>query len=234
MTAVLADHLAALVDLCTKNCQDRGERLVTASEAASRLLMLWLQHLIDARLTGTSDSLVQGMLSAVREGTACLALGLVRPALTSLRLQVDLGLSWLYFKDHPVEWSRVQETGDGFKLKTELLKYLAEHHPRFKDRMGILRDCKTRTQDDPYRLLSAHIHAQNEPAIPQVEKPSDIVASAHLQDEFVQLQAECAEYMNDVFWSMYAERWATIGEELRSSINARFKTPAQRAEFFQT
>lgn len=229
---MLKDQLNQLAASTTQNCDQRGEGLVSCNEQASRLLMLWLQYLTDTKLTGTANCLLEGTISAVREGTACLALGLVRPALTSLRLQVDLGLGWLYFKDHAVEWSRVQETGDGFKLKTELMRYLAEHHPRFKDRMGILHDCQTRTQNDPYRLLSAHIHAQNELAIPQVKLPADIVASPRLQDEFVMLQEECSEFMNDIFWSIYAARWTALNDELKADLDKRFKSSAQRAQFF--
>lgn len=232
MTSTLRGQLAELSNLTTENCENRGEALVQQSEVASRMFMLWLQHLTEVRLTGTADHLIKGAISAVRECASCLALGLVRPALTSVRLQMDLGLTWLYFKDHPVEWARVQETGEGFKLKTELMKYLTEHHPRFRDRMGILRDCKQRSQDDPYRILSAHIHAQNEAAIPNVVRPVDIVAPAILQDELVIMQRECAEYMSDILWCVYADRWAAVSQELKSSLEQRFKTAKQRAEFF--
>lgn len=234
MTLTLKEQLAELSKLTGENCASRGEGLVQQSEVASRLFMLWLQHLTEVRLTGTADCLIKGAVSAVREGTSCLALGLVRPALASVRLQMDLGLTWLYFKDHPVEWVRVQEAGEGFKLKTELMKYLTEHNPRFRDRMGILRDCKQRSQEDPYRILSAHIHAQNEVAIPNVVRPADIVAPANLQDDLVAMQRECAEYMNDVFWCVYADRWAAVSQELKSSLEQRFKTAKQRAEFFSS
>src|SRR3989442_13118197 len=95
--------------------------------------------------------------SAAREAIACLALGLLRPWLASLRSQIDMLLAWLYFKDHPVEWQRVQDTGEGFKLKSDILKYLSETVEKYKTRFGLLRDCTTRTVEDPFRLLSAHM-----------------------------------------------------------------------------
>ena len=49
----------------------------------------------------------------------------------SIRLQIDLALAWVYFKDHHVEWGGVQATGDGFKTKKELLDYLRPCRVRY-------------------------------------------------------------------------------------------------------
>ena len=131
-----------------------------------------------------------------------------------------------------MEWRRVQETGEGYKLKTDLLKYLNESVPRYGARFGILKDCKTRKLEDPYRLLSAHIHGQSEFALPQVNKPKDIVASHKAQNEAILLQKECAEFLNDVFWSIYVDRWAGIPVDLKKILEKRFKSPEQRTSFF--
>ena len=232
MTAALSAQLAQLVKLVSDNCGAQGVALVSKSEAASRVELLWLQYLSGTQRTGTADCLLDGTSSAIREAVACLALGLVRPALSSLRLQIDLTLGWLYFKDHPVEWARVQATGDGFRLKTDLLKYMGESYDRFNARFGILRDCKTRTQDDPYRLLSAHIHGQSQYVLPQVQVPADVVATVQAQSEVVQLQQECAEFINDILWAVYADRWSSVPGDLLSNLEIRFKSPAQRATFF--
>jgi hypothetical protein len=232
MNSSLKGELAELSEMAAKNCDCRGVAIVNAGESASKLMILWLQYLRQCHATGTADSLIDGTTSAIREGISCVALGLVRPALYSLRLQIDLSLAWLYFKDHPVEWRRVQDTGEGFKMKPDLLKYLGESVIRYQTRFGLLRDVKTRTLDDPYRLLSAHIHGQSEPALPKVQKPKDIVAKIEAQEEAIMLQRECSEYINDIFWSVYADRWASVSEELLTTLEARFKTPDQRVCFF--
>ncbi len=141
-------------------------------------------------------------------------------------------MAWLYFKDHPVEWQRLQDSGDGFKLKTELLRYLGETIVKYATRYSLLRDCKTRSLDDPYRLLSSHIHGQSELVLPEIEQLRDIVGAPQAQDEAILLQHECAEFINDVFWSVYADRWASLPNELMTALNRRFKSPAQRATFF--
>lgn len=232
MSNPLKIELTELSNLAQQNCDTRGVNIAETGEVACRQVLLWLQYLRVSQATGTADCLLDGISSAAREGIACVTLGLVRPAINSLRLQIDLSLAWLYFKDHPVEWTRVQDTGDGFKLKTELLKYIGESFPKYSTRFGILRDCKTRTLEDPYRLLSAHIHGQSEFALPQVKQPKDIVASTKAQDETIKLQLECSEYINDVFWCVFANRWASISEELKTSLQGRFKSPEQRASFF--
>ena len=144
-----------------------------------------------------------------------------------------MSLAWLYFKDHPVEWQRVQDTGDGFKLKSDILKYLSETVEKYKTRFGLLRDCTTRTVEDPFRLLSAHMHGQSELILPEVQELKDIVATTQTQDDAVKLQAECGEFINDVFWSVFADRWASVPTDLRTRLDARFKSPAQRATFFE-
>lgn len=232
MKASVETQLAELGRLCSENCAGRGSNVVSMCEEAARLELLWLGYLTDSQLTGTADCLLEGTRSAIREGASCIALGLVRPALNSLRLQIDLIFGWLYFKDHAVEWGRVQSTGDGFKMKAELLKYFADSYDRFGTRFGILRECKTRTQDDPYRLLSAHIHGQSQYVLPQVQIPSDIVASTVAQDEAVMIQRECSEFITDVLWSIFADRWSSLASDLVVNLDTRFVSPAQRAAFY--
>lgn len=231
MTNSLQAQLDELVKRCAANCESRGLTVIGAAEDAARLQLLWLHYLSTTKITGTADCLLEGTKSAVHEGASCLALGLVRPALNSLRLQIDLIFSWLYFKDHPVEWNRVQNTGDGFKLKLELLKYFGENFAGFGMRFGMLKECKTRTQEDPYRLLSAHMHGQSQFALPQVQTPSDIVATSHAQNEAIALQKECSEFVTDVLWSIFADKWASLPGDLADVVKARF-TEKQRVAFF--
>jgi hypothetical protein len=232
VSSSIENDLSKLSQLTATNCNNRGSDIVAVGESAAKLVILWLQYLRASQATGTANCLLDGIASAIREGVACIALGLVRPSLNSLRLQIDLSLAWLYFKDHPIEWIRIQETGDGFKMKTDLLKYLGDWINLFSTRFGVLRDCKTRTLEDPYRLLSAHIHGQSELALPRVQRLEDIVATPETQDEALKLQQECSEYINDIFWSFFADRWASVPEELRLPLMGRFKTPDQRVYFF--
>jgi hypothetical protein len=217
MSSTLDSQLADLALRTTANIREHGVAIITKGDEACKPLILWLQYLGDHQLTGTADCLIQATSSAAREGIACLALGLVRPALSSLRAQIDMSLAWLYFKDHPV---------------AELLKYLGESLTRFTTRFGLLRNCKTRQLEDPFRLLSAHIHGQSELALPTVQILKDIISAPEVQLEAIELQRECSEFISDVFWCVFGDRWAALPLDLKESLDKRFKSPEQRAAFF--
>lgn len=209
-----------------------GEELSSLVESNSILLIHWLTYLNSFHRTGVADSLLDGVASSIREGAGVLSLGLVRQALFSLRGQVDLMLAWLYFKDHEVEWSRVNETADGFKLKKDILLYLEQNFNKFGSRIGILRMIKTRKELDPYRLLSAHIHAQSDPVLPNVSELKELVQSEGACRECASVSFEISEFLNDILLSIYLNSWASLPVEIRSKVDVRFKTPEQKNNFF--
>lgn len=215
------------------NAKARGEALCGEMERAARPQLLWLGYLLAHRDTGTARCLIEGVESAIREAAACLILGLARPALNSLRMQIDLTISWLYFKDHPVEWELIQQTGENFKLKKELLQYLKDWHPKFGGRIGILQQIKRRKLLDPYRLLSAHMHGQNELSIPDIKSPADALAKPEVLAEVPLIQVECCEYLSDVLWAVFGDHWRAVPAELMSDLEGRFVTNTQKAEFFK-
>lgn len=209
-----------------------GSFLSAKVESNSALLISWLGYLSSYHRTGVADSLLDAVGSSIRETAGVLSLGLVRPALFSLRGQVDLMLGWLYFKDHAIEWEHVNQTGDGFKLKKELLQYLDQHFQRFTGRLNLLREIKTRKEADPYRLLSAHIHAQSDSVLPVVANLSDLVQPAAACNECANVVFEVAEFLNDVLLSVYLPNWASLPTPIQNSLASRFKSGDQRKDFF--
>ena len=87
-----------------------GAGLSAKVESNSALLVSWLSYLSVYHRTGVADGLLDAVGSSIREAAGALSLGLVRPALFSLRGQIDLLLGWKYFKDHNVEWAHVNQT----------------------------------------------------------------------------------------------------------------------------
>ncbi len=210
-----------------------GTALSVEVEKNSALLMLWLSYLKSYKLTGTADELVFAVESSIRETAASFSLGLVRPALFSLRTEIDLILAWIYFKDHTVEWNHVNSTGDGFKSKKEVLDYLAAHHPRFVPRLNIFKEIKTRSEKEPYRTLSAHIHGQSNAVLPAVSELSDLVQSADFCIASSKMAFEVTEYINDVLLSIYLPNWHALPKDICSAAEKRFVSPAQRADCFK-
>lgn len=211
-----------------------GAALTRQVEECSSLVLLWLDYLNLYQRTGTADELLDAFASAIRETSACLALGLVRPALFSMRTQIDLILSWIYFKDHPMEWRQVNNTGDGFKMKKELLDYLANYYDGFGSRYGILKQTSTRTAEDMYRLLSAHIHGQSNPVLPVTDNLSDVVRNEAICKETVLATGDLAEYISDILYATYAAECHAISKKIIDSIDSRFASDKQKKEFYAT
>ncbi|MFE0843114.1 hypothetical protein [Achromobacter insolitus] len=213
-------------------CDTDGEATVISAQDSAKAQLLWLDFLQDSQLTGSADSLLEGARSAIRECAVCAAIGLARPAILAMRLQIDLALGWLYFKDHPREWERVHRTGDGFKLKADTLKYLGDHFESFPHRFGILKAIRTRPIEDPYRLLSAHVHGQSESTLPVVDTPLSVLCSAQVRAESLKILAATSEYISDIYWSVFADDKYAVPGDLKNELHQRFMSQLQRASFY--
>lgn len=228
-----AEQVEDLANAAMKFSMSSGSALSEAVENGSALLMSWLVYIKSYKLTGIANGLVTAVESSIRETAASLSLGLVRPALFSLRTEIDLILAWTYFKDHEVEWDYVNATGDGFKSKKEILDYLTSHNSRFSARLNILKEIRRRTEKEPYRILSAHIHGQSVAVLPVVNKLSDLVQSPEFCTNSASMVFEVAEYINDVLLSLYMANWHSLPKDICAAVESRFVSPEQRAECFR-
>jgi hypothetical protein len=208
-----------------------GLELAEGVDAAVRLLLEWLAYLRTSESTGTADVLLAGVRAAVIEVGACLALGLVRPALLAMRAQIDMVLAWLFFKDHPVEWRRVERSGDGFQSRSDVIQYLSQHVPGFKYRYKILGHAIDDKKKNLYSLLSAHVHGQSGPFIPKIESIDNLVSPIEQCKEGVELQKQVAAYLADLLMSCFAHNWADMPNSLVDSTRARI-SPKEGREFF--
>jgi hypothetical protein len=232
MASIHEKQVKELAAAANKFATTSGAALCVGVETNSILLLRWVQYLGSYHLTGTADCLLTAVGASLRETAASLAMGLVRPALFSLRSQIDLVLTWLYFKDHPVEWEYVNSTGEGFKMKKDLVAYLTAHHESYGVRFGILKTIAKRKEEEPYRLLSAHIHGQSVAVLPIVNELQDLVRTERECTDCAKAVYEVSEYLNDVLFAVYASNWKSLPTEICSSAEARFSTPEQKAAFF--
>lgn len=199
--------------------------------AAARPLVLWIDHFERAE-RGDCDVLLSAFRSVIAEACACSVMGLARPALCLLRSQVDVALAWLYYREHPREWRNVNVSEGGYKLKKDILLTFEAIEPAFKRRFGILKQIKHRDVEDPYRLLSAHIHLQSEAVLPTMTSLADIV-QPQLSEQVVGLQSEISEYVSDIFFAMYAGDWVALPGDLTAVLRSRMITAAQYHEFMR-
>lgn len=226
-----AKQLNELLECVQSFAKTQGVTILNGVDTQSILFLEWIPYLNNAK-TGVADELLDGAVSSLREVAACSALGLVRPALLAMRTEIDLILSWLYFKDHSIEWEFVNSTGDGFKLKKEILEYLAKYYTGFGSRTGTLKEIMTRKEVDPYRLLSAHIHSQSLKTLPLIDSLKGIVGEPAVAAELVMLSHEVDEYINDILFATFCLGWTQIPKNLLTALNARFKSKAQKQVFY--
>ncbi|MFK7701723.1 hypothetical protein [Pseudomonas caspiana] len=209
-----------------------GDELLNQFEMESKLLLEWIKYLNVHHLTGIADELLTATLSNIREAAAYAAIGAVRPCLFALRAQPDLLLSWLYFKDHAVEYASLCRTGDYYVLKTEVLKYFASHYEGFSARLVVMNQTMTRTQLDPYRLLSAHIHSQSPFVINHVVDLQDIIKDQKLAAECAVVQREVSEFLSDILFSLGFASYHSLPNFIRRNVEARTKTEGQKKVVF--
>jgi hypothetical protein len=212
---------SALAVAISERLESNGAEIAFKIYKASESLIEWLSYLVSSEATGQSDNFLDGLRASIVESAACGAAGLIRPAIFSMRSQIDIIFSWLYFKDHPVEWSKVEITGEGFMLKRDILEYLKQYIPRYEIRFAKLLANKTRKDEDPYRVLSAHVHAQGLSVLPKHGKFSSLVGSIDRSSELVLLQETVTEYISDVFLACFGHKWAALPDKITERARKR-------------
>lgn len=232
MRAKHAKQVEELLKSITATCESKSEEVLVSFEASSKLLLVWVSLLRKSYMTKTADELLHAVSSSIREAAALASLGLVRPTLFALRAQADLLLSWIYFKDHAVEYRTLCRTGDGFVLKKEALKYFSENFPGFGERLAILNSVSQRRDTDVYRLLSAHVHSQSPFVIAEVRDLKDIVRSEALIAECCALQRDVSEYLSDILFSLGFLSEAALPASIEENLVARLTTSGQKKIIF--
>lgn len=221
MTIDSDTQVKALIVAVSNHSGKNLGKYLTDTNAASEVLLSWLSYLRNNVSTGRVDELLDGSQAAIIEVAGCLSLGLVRPAIFSMRAQLEILLAWIYFNDHLVEWRSVFDGERDHPLRGQFLKYMKDYSGRFSKRFDILSKNRQRKNEDPYRILSIHVHCTSTFALPNIGPLSSLVKSDVECTECVQLQGEVAEYLTDILASWYADRWQDLPLNVQESIEKR-------------
>ena len=203
-----------------------GESVAQEMHLASDELLEWIGYLHQSELTGQCDSLIDGLRSLILEAACGAAAGLYRSAIMSMRGQIDIALTWLYFKDHRIEWERVVRENKGYLLKSDVIDYLSDNYENFQKKFTILKNHKTRNIDDPYKILSAHIHSIGLFTVPDIGGFADIVGKEESCKECILLQREVTEFISDIMLSSYGAKWASLPTPIVE--NAKRRLPNEK------
>lgn len=226
-------HIDNLLHDSSNFALSNGEMLCAAFQDNYGILLEWLDYFSSIYDEDIMKSLRLGIKSAIVESIACASIGMLRPCIVSMRLVIDLTLGWLFFKDHPIEWEYVNDTGKGFMLKSDVIAYLEKVCPAYKRRYGVLVQIKSRRSEEPYKVLSAHIHGQNEMLVPTCKTLNDIIDSLERIRECSSLAKDVSEYINDIFLSTGFWSWASLPKNILQTVEKRFKTREQKSEFYR-
>ena len=224
------DQVSALLASVTVHSGKHKGEYVEKIGAATRNLLVWLEYLSSSVSRKSADRLLDATQAAIIETAGCLSLGLVRPAIFSIRVQLELVLAWIYFNDHPIEWGRFETTGIDYQLPAAALKYLRNNSDRYHDRFEVLSKNRRRVNIDPYAILSIHVHSNSPYSAPTIGPLSALVRPEATCEECVGLQQEVVEFVTDVLASWYADKWHDLPSEIKSELRKRM-TGAALKEF---
>jgi hypothetical protein len=223
----LAEYLAA-VDTTSKT---HGSALGEQCGANAQRLVEWVHWYRTKRKADWCLDLLTGVEASVREAAGCVALGLGRAAILAIRTQIDLLLAYTYFHEHPAEWRRVCQTGDGFKLKAELIRYHVDLTPGFGPRRDVLETAAPPSMDEIYRKLSAHVHGQSIHSVPKIRELKDLVWIESALNEVIEMQAQAARAMSFFLLAIHGHELTEIPQPFIEDAK-KVLSPKQEKVFF--
>ena len=165
--------------------------------------------------------LLKATHSTIIECAGCLSLGLVRPAIFAIRGQLELLLAWAYFNDHIVEFRFYEQHLGEFPTRSVFIKFFKNYSKKFDVRYQLLANKRIRADEDPYGLLSTHVHSASEHAAPKFGPLSSLVQASSDCNDCVKLQRDVAEYLTDVLAAWYCEKWQAFPLNIRKSLQSR-------------
>lgn len=227
----LADQIASAISAAEAHANSTGLAFAQRTLEAADELRLWLHYLRTHTRFVCAEELLSGAYAAIIESAGYISLGLGRAAIMAIRAQIDLTLSFTFFGEHPREWERVQDVGEGFRLRSDLYKYHTEVDKQFKQRIGLLDQMSKPTVEGIYRILSAHIHGQSAFTIPKIGDLEELVMPNAFIESLIEAQAQSAQAVSNYLTALYADDWPSIPSTVTKRIQNTL-TDAQRQVFF--
>ena len=227
----LSDQVSSCVEAIRAFADDEGVQLGLDTIPQVHEIVLWLNYFEKTANAHVAEELLAGARSFVVESIAYLSLGLGRAAIAAIRGQVDLLTSYSFFRDHPSEWALVQDTGKGFKLRSDVYKYHEAASPGFTSRLDTIEVKYDYSLIKIYQILSAHLHAQASIVVPKTRYVNDVVLSKAYVRSIVELQGRASLAVSNFLISVYAKDWP----ELPAPVVSRAKdvlNPKKRSKFF--
>lgn len=225
------EQVAEAAALIARTSAGFGLTLGEACARAAQPVVTWIQWYRMHRPSRSGAELLDGARAAVLETIGYVNFGLGQAAISAIRTQVDLVLGYSFFREHPAEWRRVCETGEGFKLKSDVVKYHREIQSSFPAKLTIIEQASGLELDKYYSVLSAHIHGQNKHSTPRAQELKELVWTEKQIKQVVKLQDETANALSNFLLAVHALEWTELPPSIVSAAQ-KLLTPRQRPLFF--
>ena len=208
-----------------------GEELVREIIPAVEDFAVWIANFRSVADSDIAQDLLRGAQAAALEVISYTFLGLGRAAITAIRLQIDMILGYSYFKDHPIEWEKVKQSGDGFMLFSAIQAYHREIDRNLGQRLTSIEQRSPYTLNKLYRILSAHVHGQSPFTLPNLGPLESTVLSVGLMETTVEMQKQTTDALTCYLVAVYAKQWPQLPKQFVTHVS-RLLTPRQRPIFF--
>ncbi len=227
----LTSQLREALDKIAETVAANGPALGAECERNAAPILRWIHWYETARSTSSALELLEGCRAAVLEATAYICFGLGRAAITSIRTQIDTLLSFSFFRNHPAEWNQVVTTGQGFRLRADVVEYYKGIDKSFEGRLAQIESGSGKRLIDTYRKLSAHIHGQAPMALPDAMEMKTLIWDEPRLRSVVAIQSDAAITLSNFLAAVHATEWQELPAEIVAEAKALIPEH-KRASFF--
>jgi len=182
----------------------------------------WITSLISTESGEAPEKLLHAANASAVEAITFIALGLLRPAVLSLRSYYELTLMFTYYQSHPIEWNSAKSFRTDHKLPKAIQTYLATNYPHYKKRWDELKNRKQRDSDNCYAVLSSVAHGSAMNSLPSAKNPKELIASKETLSQAPRIFYETAEMVSDIYISCSEMNWISLPKNAKDNIKERF------------
>lgn len=190
--------------------------------AALPLSKDWIQREWLLSASNPAQPLLLGAKVALLEAGTAWALGVNRGAASSLRAYIENAMSWLHYKDHPVEYRSVEARRNDLMLPKALQSYIKQHDLGFERAYSELVKVSARGRDDEYyySVVSQFVHAH--PAFTTLsDKILELAVSSPRDASFLSLCNKADEFVSDNYSAYYRASWDDVPTSVRGAAEGR-------------
>jgi len=186
---------------------------VTEFTNAFETTMKWIQRDWQLYEANGARPLLTGAKVTLLEAATAWAIGSNRGAAASLRAAIENSIAWLYYKDHPIEFSSVKSRRSDLLLPKAVQSYFKANDAGFEASYAMLAKLKNRPSEYYYSDVSEYVHAHPSFVLPG--NINDLVITAPRDPSFLSIVKNTNEFITDNYTAFYRSSWGDFPESVQ-------------------